>query len=151
METKHSAEPEAGRGGRVRRIRVRWSWKRAAVAVVMAFVVFSVGRSVLPALGIHVPGGRPHSAPGTAEPTTAKSAPPPAVNLDGVPVLGGGQPLITLNPGLVRPGSAVSVTGSGFDAGARGDLLGGTGEAGEAQPGATVAAGEDGALKGLLP
>ena len=51
METKHSAEPEAGRGGRLRR-----NWKRAAVAVVMAFVVFSVGRSVLPALGIHVPG-----------------------------------------------------------------------------------------------
>ena len=76
METKHSAEPEAGRGGRLRR-----NWKRAAVAVVMAFVVFSVGRSILPALGIHLPGGRSHS-PASTQPTTARSAPPPTVNLD---------------------------------------------------------------------
>ena len=89
METRQSAGPEAERGGRGRR-----NWKRIALAVVMAFVVFSVGRSVLPALGIHVPGGRSHSAPGTAEPTTAKSAPPPAVNLDGVPVLHASSALV---------------------------------------------------------
>jgi hypothetical protein len=150
METRHSAEPEAGRGGRDRRKRFRLSWKRAAVAVVMAFVVFSVGRSVLPALGIHVP-GRSHPAATGAEPTTAKSAPAPTVNLDGVPVLGGGQPLITLNPGLVRPGSTVSVSGSGFDAGARVDLLVGTGKAGKAQPVATVTAGKNGTISGSLP
>jgi hypothetical protein len=142
METKQPAEPAAERGGRARR-----NWKRVALAAALAFVVFSVGRSVLPALGIHVP-GKSHP---TSQPTTAKSAPAPTVNLDGVSVIGGGQPLITLNPGLVRPGATVAVNGSGFDAGARVDLLLGTAKSAKAQQLATVTVAKNGTISGSVP
>jgi hypothetical protein len=122
-------------------------WKRLAVAAVALFVAVSVVRSVLPALGIHLPG---RSKPNSTPTVTVASPPPPAVNLDGVPILGGGQPLITLSPGLVRPGTTVSVSGSGFDAGARVDLLLGTGGP-TARPVSTVTVGKDGSISGSVP
>jgi hypothetical protein len=142
MKTKQPAEPVPEGGGRIRR-----HWKRVALGAVVLFVVFSVVRSVLPALGIHLPGKSRTGQPTT----TAKSAPPPTVNLDGVPILGGGQPLITLNPGLVRPGATVAVNGSGFDAGSRVDLLLGTGKSQKAQQMATVTATKDGIIGASLP
>jgi hypothetical protein len=117
-------------------------WKRVAFGVVALFVFVSVGRSVLPALGIHTPGGK-QPAPAT---TKAKKLPPPAANLNGVQVLGGGAPIVTLNPGLVRPGGAVAVSGSGFDAGARVDLLLSAGKSAKAQPVGTATVGKDGSV-----
>jgi hypothetical protein len=145
METRQPAEPVPEGGGRVRR-----KWKRVAFGALVLFIVFSVGRSVLPALGIKLPGKlhRPTTQPSTA---IVKSAPPPVVNLNGVPVLGGGKPLITLNPGLVRPGATVSVNGSGFDAGSRVDLLLGDGKSPKAKQMATVTATKDGMIASSLP
>ena len=145
MESKQPPAHGAERGGRARR-----NWKRVALGAVVLFVVYSVGRSLLPALGVHAPGTGGRSQP-SSQPTTAKSAPPPAVNLNGVPVLGGGKPLITLNPGLVRPGSTVAVNGSGFDAGARVDLLLGTTKSAQARQMATVTVTKSGTISAALP
>ncbi len=143
MSTKHSEESAPARGRRSRRF-----WKRGALAAVALFVVVSVVRSVLPALGVHVPsaGSKPAATP-TVE---ASSAPPPTVKLNDVPILGGGQPIITLSPGLVTPGTNVAVIGSGFDAGARVDLLLGTGGTKTAQPMGTVTVKKDGSLSGSI-
>src|SRR6266508_4308304 len=143
MKRKQPTEHVPEGGGRVRR-----SWKKLAHAAVALFVVFSVGRSVLPALGIGFPGG---SKPGGPASTRAKNPPPPTVNLDGVMVPGSGQPLITLNPGLVRAGSTVAVNGSGFDPGSRVDLLLSSGKSQKAQQLATVTASKDGTNDGALP
>jgi len=127
MSTKHSEESAPAPGRRSRRL-----WKRGALAAVALFVVVSVVRSVLPALGVHLSSGG--SAPQAAPSVEVSSAPPPTVKLNDVPILGGGQPIITLSPGLVTPGTNVAVIGSGFDAGARVDLLLGSGGAKTAQP-----------------
>ena len=144
MGNTRPAEPAPGGGGWVRR-----HWKRAALGVLVLFVVVSVGRSLLPALGIRGLGGG--GKPSGQQTTKAKSLPPPTVNLDGTQVLGGGQPLVTLNPGLVRPGAVVAVTGSGFDPGSRVDLLLGTGTADKAQVVTTVTANRDGVISGTVP
>jgi hypothetical protein len=128
-------------GGRIRR-----NWKRVGLALVVAFVVASVGRSVLPALGVHVPTGTSGGKPTTE----AKSEAPPTVDLNGVLVPGGGQPIITVNPGLVRPGATVAVNGSGFDAGARVDILLGSAKSQKAQQVATVTVGKDGTINSSI-
>src|SRR5438128_783028 len=111
MDNPQRDEPAPPTGGWVAR-----NWKRVALGVLAVFVVVSVGRSVLPALGIKAPGGgRPAGQSG--KPTKARQLPKPAATLGGVSVLGGDAPLITLNPGLVRPSTKVTVSGSGFDAG----------------------------------
>jgi hypothetical protein len=136
-------EPPPVRGGRARRL-----WKRGALTAVALFVVLSVVRSVLPALGLHVPGGggKPAAAPTVA----VSSPPPPTVKLDGVSILGGGQPLITLSPGLVQPGTSVAVNGSGFDKGARVDILLGTGGT-TAKQLATASVSKDGSFSSAIP
>src|SRR5439155_17790113 len=143
MNTRQPDESAPERGGRVRRY-----WKRIALVAVALFVVVSVGRSVLPALGVRLPsaGSRPAHTPTTK----AASPPAPTVNLDGVPILGGGQPMITLNPGLVQPGSNVVVNGSGFDAGARVDILLQVDKS-KAKQMASVTVGKDGTISGSLP
>ncbi len=142
--SKHSEDSAPARGSRSRRL-----WKRGALTAVALFVVVSVVRSVLPALGVHVPsaGSNPTSAPSVE----VSSPPPPTVKLNDVPILGGGQPIITLSPGLVTPGTTVAVIGSGFDAGARVDLLLGNGGAKTAQPVGTVTVKKDGSLSGSIP
>jgi hypothetical protein len=125
------------------------NWKRAALGVLALFVVISVGRSVLPALGIKAPGGGGPAGNPTGKSTQAKGLPKPAATLGGVQVLGGGGPLITLNPGLVRPSTPVTVTGSGFDAGAKVDVLLGAAsgsKSNKATPVATATAGKDGSI-----
>jgi hypothetical protein len=146
MNTRQPDEPGPERGGRIRR-----NWKRIALVAVALFVAVSVGRSVLPALGLRLPaiGSRAAHAP-NAKSTKAASPPAPTVNLDGVPILGGGQPMITLNPGLVQPGSTVAVSGSGFDAGAKVDLLLQVDKS-KARQMATVTVGKDGTVSGSLP
>ncbi len=117
MNDRQSARPPArGPGGWTRR-----NWKRIAVGAVVLFVLASVVRSVLPALGLGGGGGGDAgNAPG-APPTSAK--PKSSARLNGIQVPGAGEPLVVLNPGLVRPGGTVSVSGSGFDAGAKVDVL----------------------------
>jgi hypothetical protein len=88
-------------------------WKRVVIVVVFLVVVFSLGKSVFPVLG----GG--HSSD---QPKASTSSPPPMAQLGGVQVPGTGQPLVMLNPGLVRPGTSVQVLGSGFDAGSKVDI-----------------------------
>lgn len=106
------------RRSRKRLARPKISGRRVLVAAVAAFLLISVGRSVLPALGIEAP-GMPSFGGGdspTDAPTT-KAPKAPTVDLNGVMVHGGGEPMITLNPGLVRLGGTVTVSGSGFDQG----------------------------------
>jgi hypothetical protein len=142
MDNRQPAEPAPGGGGRFRR-----HWKRAAFGVLVLFVAVSVGRSLLPALGIRGPGGGKPSGQHT---TKAKNLPPPTATLDGMQILGGGAPIVTLNPGLVRPGATVAVSGSGFDAGSRVDLLLGTGTANKAKLVTTVTAGKGGVISGSV-
>ncbi|GAA3242369.1 hypothetical protein ACFO1B_30335 [Dactylosporangium siamense] len=107
------------RRSRKRLARPKISGRRILVAVVAVFLLFSVGRSVLPALGIETP-GLPSFGGGGDTPTdapTTKAPKAPTVDLNGVMVPGGGEPMITLNPGLVRLGGTVTVNGSGFDQG----------------------------------
>src|SRR5437867_3109850 len=112
METKHSAEPEAGRGGRLRR-----NWKRAAVAGVMAFVVLSVGRSVPRALGIHVPGRARPAATGstTREITAQQRGSDKVAKADATLAQGTAQAKISA--AAARPGDSVSLSASGFASG----------------------------------
>ncbi len=118
MDNPQRDGPPPPSGGWVTR-----NWKRVALGVLALFIVISVGRSVLPALGIKAPGGGNPAGNSTGKSTKAKDLPKPAATLGGVQVLGGGGPLITLNPGLVRPSLPVTVTGSGFDAGSKVDVL----------------------------
>jgi hypothetical protein len=102
------------------RVRARQNWKRLVILVVALFVVFNLARSLLPALGVKTPlgGGTP-----TSSGTTTKSQPPPTADVNGVKVLGSGAPILTLDPGMVRPDAPVTITGAGFDPGAKIDLL----------------------------
>jgi len=148
MDSPQRDGPTPPSGGWVTR-----NWKRVALGVLALFVVVSVGRSVLPALGIKAPGGGNPAGNSAGKSTKAQDLPKPAATLGGVQVLGGGGPLITLNPGLVRPSTPVTVTGSGFDAGSKVDLLlsasgSGTGgsKSNKATQVATATAGKDGSI-----
>ncbi|MET7418363.1 hypothetical protein [Dactylosporangium sp. NPDC005555] len=123
MQTlKRRRAPAGTTGKRPRRRRVtrpKISGRRLLIAAVATFLLISVGRSVLPALGIEAP-GLPSFGGGGDTPTeapTTKAPKAPTVDLNGVMVQGGGEPMITLNPGLVRLGGTVTASGSGFDQG----------------------------------
>jgi hypothetical protein len=106
------------------RVRARQNWKRLVILVVALFVVVNLARSVLPTLGIRTPlSGRPTSG----STTEAKTTPPATADVNGVKVLGSGAPIVTLDPGIVRPDSPVTIVGSGFDPGAKIDLVMSTG------------------------
>jgi hypothetical protein len=106
---RHSHRSGARGGGGLGRL-----WKPALALVVILAVAFSVGKSVLPVFGVS-------GDKGTSE-TTQQSDAPPIANVNGVQVPGTGQPMLMLNPGLVRPGGVVQVLGSGFDAGSKVDI-----------------------------
>ncbi|WP_433078278.1 hypothetical protein ACQP1P_36900 [Dactylosporangium sp. CA-052675] len=118
MQTlKH--RPAAGRNRKRKRPKI--SRKRLLLAGVAVVVLVTAGRSLLPALGISAPslGGSTEETPSTV---ITKAPPAPTIDLNGVMVQGGGSPMITLNPGLVRLGGGVTVQGSGFDQGSMVDV-----------------------------
>jgi hypothetical protein len=105
------------------RVRARQNWKRLVILAVALFVVVNLARSVLPTLGIRTPvGGNP-----TSGATTAKTTPPATAEVNGVKVLGSGAPIVTIDPGIVRPDMPVAIVGTGFDPGAKIDLVMSTG------------------------
>jgi hypothetical protein len=89
-----------------------------------------VGAGLVAVIGwqaVHVfikSGGKAADASGSQPRATVSASPSPSpthttrVTLGGHTILGAGQPIILLNPGLVAPGGQVSVQGSGFDPGA---------------------------------
>jgi hypothetical protein len=102
------------------RVRARQNWKRLVILAIVLFVVVSLGRSVLPGLGVRTPIGGQPSGGAT---TQAKSTPPATAEVNGVKVLGSGAPIVTLDPGIVRPDMPVTIVGSGFDPGAKIDIV----------------------------
>ncbi|MEU7868539.1 hypothetical protein [Dactylosporangium sp. NPDC049140] len=131
MQTlKH--RPASGRAGKRKRPKI--SRKRLLLAGVAAVLLITLGRSLLPALGISAPGlgGSADDAPTEVQ---TKAPPAPTIDLNGVMVQGGGTPMITLNPGLVRLGGGVTVSGSGFDQGSMVDVyLGPSSTPGQKKP-----------------
>jgi hypothetical protein len=131
------------------RVRARRNWKRLAIVALALFVAINVVRSVLPAMGVRVPTtGQPKSTT-----TKAKDTPPPNTNVNGVLVPGGGAPIVTLDPGIVRPDTPVTISGAGFDVGSRVDILltTGTGKNAKSVPLRTVTAGKFGDFYVTLP
>jgi hypothetical protein len=59
----------------------------------------------------------------TSRGRSGKTAKPTTVNVDGTLIPTASQPTILLNPGLVRPGTKVAVSGFGFDAGGVVDVV----------------------------
>ncbi|WP_432975622.1 hypothetical protein [Dactylosporangium sp. CA-233914] len=129
----------AARRGRGRGKRPKISRKRLLLAGVAAVLLVMLGRSLLPAMGIKAPGlggGQPGAEPTQVQ---TKAPPPPTIDLNGVLVQGGGSPMITLNPGLVRLGGTVTVQGSGFDKGSMVDVyLGPSSAPGQKKPAKTA-------------
>jgi hypothetical protein len=124
--------------------RAKRNWKRLAILGIAAFIAVNLIRSVLPGLGIKAPmigQGKP-----TTGSTQAKATPPPNTNVNGVLVPGGGSPMVTLDPGIVRPDAPVTISGAGFDVGSKVDLVlsTGTGKTAKAVPLRTVTTGKYG-------
>lgn len=139
-DQRSTGPPTRGSGGWVRR-----NWKRVAVGAVVLFVLASVARSVLPALGMNTGSGGGSS--GEEQGTSTNSAPPKSKGkVNGRQVPEPGKPLILLNPGLIRPGGNVSVSGTGFDAGAKVDITLGSGKAAGVRKVATTTATKDGSI-----
>jgi hypothetical protein len=90
----------------------KWSWKKIALALVGALIVFSVVRSLLPSSGDAIDSGE-----GGGETHAKPQQPQRTVVLDGKKIPIGGGPVALLNPGLARPGAKVGVNASGFDPG----------------------------------
>ncbi|WP_433207794.1 hypothetical protein ACQP00_42070 [Dactylosporangium sp. CS-047395] len=133
MQTlKH--RPALNRTRKRKRTKVKISRKRLLLAGAAAVLLVMIGRSLLPALGISAPGigGGAEDAPTEVQ---TKAPPAPTIDLNGVMVQGGGTPMITLNPGLVRLGGGVTVSGSGFDQGSMVDVyLGPSSTPGQKKP-----------------
>jgi hypothetical protein len=102
----------------------RSKWKPVLGALVAALVVWQLAH-VVTTNG----GGKTDAsvAQGTHSAASTSAARPVHVTLGGHRVLGAGQPIILLNPGLVAPGGQVSVQGSGFDPNATVDVTLSTG------------------------
>jgi len=102
------------------RTRLRRLGTRTLVVAVAGFVLLSIGRSMFGGASFPGTGGKAKPSPSSGR---TGSSSPPTVDLNGVRIPANGQPVIVLNPGLVRPGATVTVTGVGFDAGSRVDFL----------------------------
>lgn len=128
------------RGGGLSRL-----WKPALALVVVLAVVFSVGKSMFPAF----------SGSGKSDKSTSKTPQqedtPPIANVNGVQVPGSGQPMLMLNPGLVRPGGTVQVLGSGFDAGSRVNVRLAANKKDKGKPISTVYANKVGNITASVP
>jgi hypothetical protein len=118
MKTSTSKRPQASK-------RPQRPWKRALIVVVAVLVVISLGRSLIPLGGS---GPSPLNIMGAGREGTTTKAPPvqkptKIVKFNGKKVPIGEGPVAVLNPGLARPGGKVGVNGSGFDPGARVNVL----------------------------
>ncbi|HTJ34008.1 MAG TPA: hypothetical protein VL738_12325 [Dactylosporangium sp.] len=138
---KHRPAIPRGKSRR-KRAKVKLSRKRVLLAGAAAVLMVLVGRSLLPALGVSAPGlgGHPDETPTDV---VTKAPPAPTIDLNGVMIHGGGTPMITLNPGLVRLGGNVTVSGNGFDQGSMVDVyLGAAAQQPGAKPGKSAAPGK---------
>ncbi|MGI5237543.1 hypothetical protein [Dactylosporangium sp. CA-139066] len=133
---KHRPAIPRGKGRRKRaKAKFKLSRKRVLLAGAAAVLMVLVGRSLLPALGVSAPGLGGGGAEETPTEVQTKAPPAPTIDLNGVLVQGGGSPMITLNPGLVRLGGGVTVSGSGFDQGSMVDVyLGPSSQPGQKAP-----------------
>src|SRR5258705_523848 len=105
------ATPPKGKGDRLKKYMIV-----AAGLVLVALVGKVLGQAIGSGLG-----GANNASQSTASPVT--NTPTPAtVRIGNNTVVTSPGPLILLNPGVVRQGTSVGVTGSGFDAGAVIDL-----------------------------
>lgn len=119
----------------------QWTWKKILLIAVGVLVVGSVGRALLP---FDEEGAVDVTGEGSSEHEVQQK--PQTVTLNGKKVAIGGQPVIVLNPGLVRPGAKVGVTGSGFDPGSVVDVQVATKAGGEGKEVIQAKAGKDGTL-----
>ncbi|NJC70496.1 hypothetical protein HC031_12350 [Planosporangium thailandense] len=119
----NAVRTRSGQSAQEARVRARQNWKRLLILVVALFLVVNVGRSVLPSLGIRSPVGGKQPTPGETTTTQAQTTPPANAEVNGVKVLGSGAPIVTVDPGIVRPDMPVTIVGSGFDPGAKIDLV----------------------------
>ncbi|MEQ7006868.1 hypothetical protein ABN028_11870 [Actinopolymorpha sp. B17G11] len=118
MKTTTSKRPQKSKGP-------QRSWKRALIVVVAALVVISLGRSLIPLGGsgpspLNITGG---GREGTTTKEPPAQQPTKIVQFNGKKVPIGEGPVAVLNPGLARPGGKVGVNGSGFDPGARVNVM----------------------------
>ena len=107
--------------------RPNWSWQRVLIVVVALLVVISLGRSLLPSggsgLGAIDMGGNGNTAPSAAPRIPKDDKPKRIVEFNGRKIPVGEGPIAVLNPGLARPGAKIGVNASGFDKGARVQVL----------------------------
>lgn len=97
--------------------------KLVLVAVVVLAVVAFAGKALGQSVGtkaVNLLGGR--SATHATSPSAATTPTPKSVQVGNKTITTTPGPLILLNPGVVRQGTSVGVTGSGFDPGAVIDL-----------------------------
>jgi hypothetical protein len=124
-EARVPVPPRPPRQRRGRRHTLLWATLGvlAALAVVSWMLNQSLGSGAIDTTGAGSHQATP--APSTPIPTLAPVTPIPTVSVRGTPVGPIGGPtgtLILLNPGIVRQGASLGVTGSGFDARATVDL-----------------------------
>lgn len=107
----------------------KWTWKQILVVTVVALAVISIARSILPSSG-----GKDAvdlTGQGSGRTTEVKvpevRQPTKIVRFNGHKVPVGAGPVAVLNPALAKPGGQVGVNGSGFDKGARVDVMLSTG------------------------
>ncbi|HEV7963281.1 MAG TPA: hypothetical protein VGP57_12155 [Actinoplanes sp.] len=117
----NAVRTRSGQSVQQARVRARQNWKRLVLLAVALFVVVNLARSVLPTLGIRTPLGGQRPTSGAT--TQAATTPPATAEVNGVKVLGSGAPIVTLDPGIVRPDMPVTILGTGFDPGAKIDLV----------------------------
>ncbi len=100
----------------------QWSWRKVLIAVVALMVVVALGRTLVPgapgqgAVDTTGRGGRNAQAPEPRKPQRI-------VEFNGRRVPVGEGPVAVLNPALAKPGGMVSVDASGFDRGARVQII----------------------------
>jgi hypothetical protein len=118
------------------------NWKTVVAVVVVLLVLGPIARQLMSSGGSEKAVDTTGAGRASNQPTAAQSAPPatevPApssrgrsgktarpttVNVDGQLIPTASQPTILLNPGLVRPGTKVAVSGFGFDAGGVVDVV----------------------------
>ena len=121
-EPTHEAPQEAPREKRPQAMGKRWK-SLLLVIVGVAALAFAGNRVLGKSLGNGSASSTTTSTGTQSIPRPAASTPAPkSVQIGNKPVTTTAGPFILLNPGVVRQGTSISVTGSGFDVGAVVDL-----------------------------